>query len=34
MSRLGRNYVRVGECMEIMRICNVRLIAITEGIAF
>jgi len=32
MSRIGRNYVRVGECMEIMRINKVRLIAITDNL--
>jgi len=31
-SRLGRDYVRLGICMETMRRCNTRFISVTEGI--
>ena len=31
-SRLGRDYLRVGLCMETMRECGVRLIAINDGL--
>jgi DNA invertase Pin-like site-specific DNA recombinase len=32
ISRLGRDHIRVGLCMEIMRQNNVRLIGVTDGI--
>ena len=32
MSRLGRDYLKVGQIMEILRIKGVRLIAINDGV--
>ena len=32
MSRLGRNYLKVGQCMEILRQKGVRLIAINDNV--
>ena len=32
VSRFGRDYIRVGLCMETMRVHGVRLIAVNDGI--
>ena len=32
MSRLGRDYLKVGQIMEILRQKNVRLIAVNDGV--
>lgn len=32
MSRLGRDYLKVGQTMEILRQKNVRLIALNDGV--
>ena len=32
MSRLGRDYLKVGQIMEILRVKGVRLIAINDGV--